>query len=678
MFTHPRYGGPGQTRSWARLATVLSLLSLVLALAAVATLSGCRSQATPPRIIVLGIDGLDPVALDLLMSEGRLPNFAKLRQEGAYGRLESSKPILSPIIWTTIATGKPPAEHGIGHFVATNSNTGEKLPVTSQMRKVRAVWDIASEIGRKVAVVGWWATWPAESVNGVMVSDHTCYHFLFDEGLDGSGEKTGLMHPPEAVGRLQSLIRRPDDLTHAEGERFVSVQPEEFAKPFEFSDDLGHFKWALATAESYETVGRTLWNSEDPELLMVYIEGVDSTSHLFGHLFRAEGLHGELAEQQRRYGRAVEEMYVYADSIVGKYMELMDDSTTLVVLSDHGFELGTLHEDPSKTRSLQRVSERYHRMHGVLYLYGRGVVPRAQLLDAQLLDITPTLLALTGSAPARDMPGRVLEEAFSFQPAQPTVDTFERDGRGDAVANGSADASVDPVILEHLEALGYLDTPSPSGDRNMAAIHFQAGRFAEAEQAYRRLLIDQSEDGALHTSLAGALASQGRFDEALEELAISEKLQPLNPETYHNRAVLFERKGRPDAAAEQYRTALRYAPQYEPSRSALLRLTGSGAADVPKGQHERRADALARSASDQAKRGDYGGALATLDQAASIAPEYALVYQYRANVAFLMQDTDAAISAMQKAVALEPDNALYRVNLDRLRGTDSPDDEESR
>ena len=76
----------------------------------------------------------DPETMDLLLSEGKLPNLARLRKEGAYGKLLSSKPMLSPILWTTIATGKPPADHGIGHFVAVNEKTGEQLPVTSQMR----------------------------------------------------------------------------------------------------------------------------------------------------------------------------------------------------------------------------------------------------------------------------------------------------------------------------------------------------------------------------------------------------------------------------------------------------------------------------------------------------------------------------------------------------------------
>ena len=169
----------------------------LLALAA-----GCGPSGTGDRVIVLGLDGIDPDVVDLLLSEGELPNFARLRQGGAYGRLESSKPLLSPIIWTTIATGKTPLEHGIAHFVAVNEKTGAELPVTSQMRRVKALWNVLSEAGRDVGVVGWWATWPAETVRGAVVSDHTCYHFLFSAGEKGSRDTLGVTPPSREPSRL--------------------------------------------------------------------------------------------------------------------------------------------------------------------------------------------------------------------------------------------------------------------------------------------------------------------------------------------------------------------------------------------------------------------------------------------------------------------------------------------
>jgi len=633
-------------------------------LLALCALSACRSESSPARVIVLGLDGMDPQTVDLLMSEGKMPNFATLRQQGAYGRLQSSKPLLSPVIWTTIATGKTPEQHRIGHFVAVNEKTGEQLPVTSQMRKAKALWDILSDAGRTVDVVGWWATWPAETVRGTIVSDHTCYHFLFADGATGSPDSTGLVSPPAQQAALAPMIRRPGDLTAADVAPFVRVSAEELARPFDFNDDLSHFKWALATAETYHSIGLHLWQTDRPDALMVYIEATDSTAHLFGHLFRSQGLAGELAAQQARFGGTVEAIYQFADRVVGEFMQAMDDHTTLVVLSDHGFELGLLPDDPSKLRDMRRVSEQYHRLEGILYLYGYRVKPHSRIEQPTLLDIVPTLLTLNGVSPARDMPGRVLAEALTVPPASRVVASYES---GPQVAEApSHDAAVDPAILERLRSLGYLDAQSPKGDRNLAAVHFQSGRYAEAVKAYQDLVQQNPDDGALRASLAGALGAMGRYAEAMEQLTVAIKLEPLNPEPYHNRGVIFEKQGNREAAVREYETALRYSPQYEPSREALVRLTGSATGTEVLTDPEKLAAAIAERAGQAARRGDYQTAMKELDEAERIAPRFARVHQYRSNVAFLMGDRDAAIKALKKALEIEPDNALFRTNLQRL------------
>lgn len=640
----------------------------------VLALHGCSSKPSPSRILVLAFDGMDPQTVDLLMSEGALPNFAKLRQEGAYGRLLSSKPLLSPVVWTTIATGKTPEEHHIGHFVTVNEKTGEQLPVTSQMRRVKAIWNILSDAGRKVDVVGYWATWPAETVNGAIVSDHTCYHFLFAEGATGAPDDTGMVYPPELEKTIAPLVRRPSDLQPQDVAPFVHVSPEEFARPFDFNDDLSHFKWALATAESYRLIGLQLWQTQHPDLLMVYIEGTDSTAHLFGHLFRAQGLAGELAAQQRRFGDAVEQIYRYADAILGDYLRVIDETTTVAVLSDHGFELGVLQEDPSKTRDMRRVSERYHRLEGILYLYGNHVKAGTRIDQPTILDVTPTLLALSGHAPARDMPGRVLKEALDLKPEPRTLVSYET-GQQLAAAPASRpkeDASVDPAVLEHLRSLGYLDTQSPKGERNLAAVQFQNGHYAEAAKSYEELVKQHPNDGALRASFGGALGVLGRLDEALQQLNRAIELEPLNPEPYHNRAVVYERQGHREAAIKEYRTALRYNPQYEPSQRALERLAGSAAVNEPATESEKLAAAKAERASQAARRGDYQTAMKELDDAQRLAPNYALLYQYRANVAFLMGDPQAAAAALRKALEIEPDNARFRSNLKTLEHSGTP------
>lgn len=626
---------------------------------------GCHAAPEHGKVVVLGLDGLDPGVVDLLMSEGAMPNFAALRREGAYGPLRSARPILSPIIWTTIATGREPADHGIGHFVAVNPKTGEHLPVTSRMRKVKALWNVVSDAGRSVDVVGWWATWPAETVRGAIVSDHTCYHFLFPDGAGTGKAQAALVHPPALEAEIAPMIRRPGDLRPDELAPFVQVDEAALARPFAFDDPLSHFRWALATGETYERIGLHLLARDRPDLLMVYIEGTDSTSHLFGHLFRAEGLAGELAEQQRQFGGTVEAIYHWADRLVGEYMAAIDDDTTLVVLSDHGFALGALPDDPSQTRDMRRVSEKFHRLDGILYLWGRDVRARARIDGATLVDVTPTILALLGLPAADDMPGRVLSEALVTANTPARVATYE--SAAVARADGRADdAAVDPAILQRLKALGYLDTSSPQGDGNLAALHFQAGRYAEAAAAYETLVAAKPDDAGLRTSLAGALGALGRIDEAAAQLDVALRLDPVNVEAHHNRGVIHERRGDTQAAIGEYREALRYNPGYGPAREALARLGGAVAPRPEQTADEQRAVRLADQASEAARRGDYPGAMRALDEAERLASQLALVHQYRANVAYLMGDKAAAAAALRRALAIEPDNALYRRNLKQL------------
>jgi tetratricopeptide (TPR) repeat protein len=264
------------------------------------------------------------------------------------------------------------------------------------------------------------------------------------------------------------------------------------------------------------------------------------------------------------------------------------------------------------------------------------------------------------------MPGRVLTEALEVNPAPRTVASYETGRQLVAAPGGAKERAVDTAVLEHLRSLGYLDTQSPRGDRNLAAVQFQNGHYAEAAKSYADLVRQSPGDGALHASLGGALGALGRFDEALEELNAAVRLEPLNPEAYHNRGAIYERQGKPEAAVTEYRTALRYSPQYEPSRQALVRLTGSANFSEPRTDAEKLAAAKAELASEAARRGDYAAAMAALDEAGRIAPLYALVYQYRSNVAFLKGDREAAIAALRKALEIEPDNALYRTNLHHL------------
>ena len=98
---------------------------------------------------MIGLDGLDWGLLDRLIAEGRCPTFARMKRDGAWGDIVSHQPVLSPLIWTSIATGRRPEVHGVLDFVVTDPATGEDVPITNQFRQVHAFWNILSAIGRR-------------------------------------------------------------------------------------------------------------------------------------------------------------------------------------------------------------------------------------------------------------------------------------------------------------------------------------------------------------------------------------------------------------------------------------------------------------------------------------------------------------------------------------------------
>jgi len=89
--------------------------------AAVLLGSGCADKPKRLRnarsVVILGIDGMDPILLDAFMAKGRMPHFAKLMQEGSYSTLTTSTPPQSPVAWSNFITGMNPGGHGIFDFI---------------------------------------------------------------------------------------------------------------------------------------------------------------------------------------------------------------------------------------------------------------------------------------------------------------------------------------------------------------------------------------------------------------------------------------------------------------------------------------------------------------------------------------------------------------------------------
>ena len=125
----------------------------------------------------------------------------------------------------------------------------------------------------------------------------------------------------------------------------------------------------------------------------------------------------------------------------------MDEHTTLLVTSDHGFQAST-----------DLLNSGTHRLQGVMLWYGPGVRPQARLDPTTLLDVLPTLLAVFELPVARDLPGRVVGEVFheGFLADPPAaVDSYEVTPFVTA-GQTPVESPLDPEVQKRLEALGYL------------------------------------------------------------------------------------------------------------------------------------------------------------------------------------------------------------------------------
>ncbi len=144
-------------RSASRTAVAIGTVLLVcLAAGSLPGADGCRSGAEAPRLLVLGIDGMDPRILSRLMGTGRMPHFQALAESGGFVPLATTMPPQSPVAWSTFITGLQPVDHGIFDFIHRDPATLIPYLSTSRkgaggemelQRRGRPFWDYLIEAG---------------------------------------------------------------------------------------------------------------------------------------------------------------------------------------------------------------------------------------------------------------------------------------------------------------------------------------------------------------------------------------------------------------------------------------------------------------------------------------------------------------------------------------------------
>ena len=293
-----------------------------------------RAAENTERICVIGVDALTWDILGPMLDSGELPNFRKLIDGGSSGVLDTADTVLfSPRIWTSIATGKKPEKHGIEFFLIDPGHAMEFGKMAgSDLRKCLAVWNILSHAGRTVQVSNWMVSWPAEKINGTVISDYV----EFSHGA----------YPAEIATRLKARFFQPSFRSTAYDRLNQRFFPWYLGK--EATPDLTleqQLKITNLTATLYKdefTLDESLElaRQNPADLTMLYLRSVDIASHFYWKYSQLPPDDPRLAGLERdidRYRSVLPETYRWADEQLGKIISRMPENTTFILVSDHGF-----------------------------------------------------------------------------------------------------------------------------------------------------------------------------------------------------------------------------------------------------------------------------------------------------------------------------------------------------
>ena len=520
--------------------------------AAILAPSGCAGARDGERvgpIAIVAWDGADWEIINDLIERGELPHLAALIDEGSSGILHTFEPTLSPLVWTSIATGKEPPEHGILDFLTLEGRAGNIVPTTSTKRRVKAVWNILTDYEIRSGFVGWLVTFPAERVEGYMVSDRVSILSF------AQGEKTpvtppdGKTYPPRLYDEIEPLVLRPEEISD-------ETVRETFALPsLPDPETLRYLRGTIAQTETYRRIALRLLEQRDVDLFAVYFEGIDAISHLFIRYTRPL-LPGMREEDARRYGHLIERIYLYMDEILGEIVARLPAEATIYVLSDHGFRTGEDRIPFEDSVMKDQYASDWHRDNGIVIVRGPGVRRGHVIDEASVFDILPTILTQLELPVGDDMPGRALDDLWERErrPRAPTsLVTHDEPGwRSEVQQEPRVLSEEERRVREKLEALGYIgagEAVAHSNEHtNLAGYYVYRGEYDRAIRTARRALESNPKNANAWKNLGEAYIRMNDYEAASDALERVASIRPDAVEVHRTLAGLYEQTGRHERA----------------------------------------------------------------------------------------------------------------------------------
>ncbi len=269
-------------------------------------------ETTTGKVIVVGLDGATFDLIRPWAAQGYLPVLRRIMDEGAHGELRSTTPPMTAPAWTSFATGCNPGKHRLYDWIAREPDSYRFTPVTALDGTAPTIYGMLSEQGRRVVALNIPMTYPPVPVNGVMVS-----------GMPTPSTDVTFTYPSqtyqEILDAVGDYILYPDP-----GEAYSDSGIDSFLDRLHRSADLRMQTFAY------------LRQRENPDFAMMVFNGTDTVSHaMWKFMDPAHPLHDP--QKAQKYGNAIRDYYVHVDGLLAGLVESLDEQTTLVIMSDHGF-----------------------------------------------------------------------------------------------------------------------------------------------------------------------------------------------------------------------------------------------------------------------------------------------------------------------------------------------------
>src|SRR3989344_492838 len=266
------------------------------------------------KIFVVGLDGATFDVIRPMVEAGKLPTFAKIMAEGAYGNLRSTIPPVTPPAWASFMTGKNPGKHGVYSFSAFVNGSYEAQLATGQSIRAKRLWDYFNN--DRVALIDIPMSFPPQQINGYMIS-----------GWPVPSEESLFTYPPELHTEIMQEVGE-----YVIDKTFIgrSMKMLQEGNGIEALAYLAKFSQQRKDAALY-----LLKNKGPFDFFMVVFRGPDFIQHILFKVFDEE-----YAKRNptfcKKYQGAIFQFYEKMDRYLAELMEAAGKETTVIVLSDHG------------------------------------------------------------------------------------------------------------------------------------------------------------------------------------------------------------------------------------------------------------------------------------------------------------------------------------------------------